>query len=68
MKQGLCELDGRSTGRPGRPGQAGRRESNIIARTKKDLDRMAIWAYLIVFHSVVHRFRRVRYDDGQDPY
>ncbi len=26
---------------------------------------MAIWAYLIVFHSVVHRFRRVYYDDGK---
>jgi hypothetical protein len=26
---------------------------------------MAIWAYLIVFHSAVHRFRRVYYDDGK---
>ena len=26
---------------------------------------MAIWAYLIVFHTVVHRFRRVYYDDGR---
>ena len=26
---------------------------------------MAIWAYLVVFHSVVHRFRRVYYDDGK---
>jgi hypothetical protein len=26
---------------------------------------MAIWAYLVVFHSVVHRFRRVWYDDGK---
>lgn len=24
---------------------------------------MAIWAYLVVFHAVVHRFRRVYYDD-----
>lgn len=27
---------------------------------------MAIWAYLIVFHAVVHRFRRVLYDDGRN--
>ncbi|MBV8857232.1 MAG: hypothetical protein JOZ02_09905 [Acidobacteria bacterium] len=26
---------------------------------------MAIWAYLLVFHSAVHRFRRVYYDDGR---
>jgi len=26
---------------------------------------MAIWAYLVVFHQVVHRFRRVYYDDGR---
>jgi len=26
---------------------------------------MAIWAYLVVFHCVVHRFRRVYYDDGK---
>jgi hypothetical protein len=26
---------------------------------------MAIWAYLVVFHSAVHRFRRVYYDDGR---
>lgn len=26
---------------------------------------MAIWAYLTVFHIVVHRFRRVYYDDGK---
>ncbi|MBS1792183.1 MAG: hypothetical protein JST85_31040 [Acidobacteria bacterium] len=26
---------------------------------------MAIWAYLIVFHSAVHRFRAVYYDDGK---
>jgi len=26
---------------------------------------MAIWAYLVVFHSAVHRFRRVYYDDGK---
>lgn len=26
---------------------------------------MAIWAYLIVFHQVVHKFRRVVYDDGK---
>lgn len=26
---------------------------------------MAIWAYLVVFHAVVHRFRSVKYDDGR---
>jgi hypothetical protein len=26
---------------------------------------MAIWSYLVVFHCVVHRFRRVYYDDGK---
>ena len=27
---------------------------------------MAVWSYLIVFHAVVHRFRRVYYDDGRN--
>lgn len=26
---------------------------------------MAIWAYLVVFHAAVHRFRAVYYDDGK---
>lgn len=26
---------------------------------------MAVWAYLIAFHAVVHRFRHVYYDDGR---
>lgn len=26
---------------------------------------MAVWAYLVVFHAVVHAFRRVQYDDGK---
>lgn len=26
---------------------------------------MAVWAYLVVFHAVVHRFSRVYYDDGR---
>lgn len=26
---------------------------------------MAVWAYLIAFHAVVHRFARVYYDDGR---
>lgn len=26
---------------------------------------MAVWAYLVVFHIVVHRFTRVYYDDGR---
>lgn len=27
---------------------------------------MAIWAYLIVFHAVLHAFNRVYYDDGRN--
>jgi hypothetical protein len=27
---------------------------------------MAVWAYLVVFHVVVHRFSRVYYDDGRN--
>ena len=27
---------------------------------------MAVWAYLVVFHTVVHRFREVQYDDGRN--
>lgn len=26
---------------------------------------MAVWAYLVVFHQVVHKFRKVVYDDGR---
>lgn len=26
---------------------------------------MTVWAYLIVFHQVVHKFRKVVYDDGR---
>ena len=26
---------------------------------------MAIWAYLVVFHCAVHRFRRIYYVDGK---
>ena len=26
---------------------------------------MAVWAYLVVFHAVVHAFRHVYYDDGR---
>ncbi len=28
---------------------------------------MAVWAYLIVFHRVVHAFRKVYYNDGKSP-
>lgn len=27
---------------------------------------MAVWSYLIVFHAIVHTFRRVYYDDGRN--
>jgi len=26
---------------------------------------MAVWAYCIVFHAVVHRFTKVVYEDGR---
>ncbi len=26
---------------------------------------MAVWAYLVVFHQVVHKFGKVVYDDGR---
>jgi hypothetical protein len=26
---------------------------------------MAVWAYLIIFHIVVHKFSKVYYDDGR---
>ncbi|MEI8343839.1 MAG: hypothetical protein WCF93_02745 [Candidatus Moraniibacteriota bacterium] len=26
---------------------------------------MAVWSYLVVFHAVVHAFRRVTYNDGR---
>jgi hypothetical protein len=26
---------------------------------------MAVWAYLVVFHAVLHRFAKVYYDDGR---
>ena len=27
---------------------------------------MAVWSYMVVFHAVVHRFRKVYYDDGRN--
>lgn len=54
--------------------------TNLVGRNAKNLiDRlvqrgveeitltgsMAIWAYLVVFHHAVHRFRRIYYDDGK---
>lgn len=27
---------------------------------------MAVWAYLVVFHAVVHRFNKVWYNDGRN--
>ena len=27
---------------------------------------MAVWAYLVVFHIVVHKYTRVYYDDGRN--
>lgn len=28
---------------------------------------MAVWAYMIVFHAVVHAFKKVYYSDGKTP-
>ena len=52
----------------------GRNVAAIVAATPQE-DRdvvtltgpMAVWAYLIVFHAVVHVFREVRYEDGRTP-
>ena len=48
---------------------------NIVGRNVADMDLrgdeitltgpMAVWSYLIVFHAIVHTFRRVYYDDGR---
>lgn len=46
---------------------------NIAAMVSEETERdevvltgpMAVWAYLVVFHAVVHAFRKVSYDDGR---
>lgn len=46
---------------------------NIAEEVKADTERdevvltgpMAVWSYLVVFHAVVHSYRRVYYDDGR---
>lgn len=48
---------------------------NIVGKNAHDMNlagdeitltgAMAVWSYLIVFHAVVHRFRKVYYDDGR---
>ncbi len=50
----------------------GRNMSSIIEATPADqrdeivlTGPMAVWAYLVVFHQVVHKFRRVYYNDGR---
>ena len=49
---------------------------NIVGRNVAQMDlrgdeiiltgAMAVWAYLVVFHAVVHTFSRVYYDDGRN--
>ena len=49
---------------------------NIVGKNVNDMNlsgdeitltgAMAVWSYLIVFHAVVHRFRKVHYDDGRN--
>jgi hypothetical protein len=46
---------------------------NVAATIEAETDRasvtltgpMAVWAYLIIFHLVVHKFGQVWYDDGR---
>ena len=52
----------------------GRNVAAIVAATPQDqrdvvtlTGPMAVWAYLIVFHAVVHVFCEVRYEDGRTP-
>lgn len=55
-------------------GIIGRNIETILNAAKKE-DReeitltgpMAVWAYLVVFHAVVHRCRAVYYEDGRNP-
>ena len=49
---------------------------NIVGKNVAEMDlsgdeieltgAMAVWAYLIVFHAVVHRFNKVYYNDGRN--
>ena len=49
---------------------------NIVGRNMATMDLkgdeitltgpMAVWAYLVVFHAVVHRFSHVYYSDGRN--
>jgi hypothetical protein len=48
----------------------GRNATRLVdATTERDqvvlTGAMAVWAYLVVFHIVVHRFGEVWYDDGR---
>jgi hypothetical protein len=52
----------------------GRNIAKVVADTPADqrdvcelTGPMAVWAYLVVFHAVVHAFREVRYSDGRNP-
>lgn len=51
--------DQRAAARAGEGGQ-------LLARSGVTLTgAMAVWAYLVVFHVIVHRFGEVWYDDGR---
>jgi hypothetical protein len=49
---------------------------NIVGKNVAEMDlsgdeieltgAMAVWAYLVVFHAVVHRFNKVWYNDGRN--
>lgn len=53
------------------PAEAAQILGNNLSKMQFDRDKvvlsgpMAIWAYLIVFHAVVHRTKKVVYDDGR---
>lgn len=45
---------------------AGEIVNNIDDRSEITLTgAMAVWAYMVVFHQVVHKFSKVYYDDGR---
>ena len=78
-RQALQRLQSRGSGRPPfnlttpvdeAVGIVGRNIAAIVAATEDRSEvtltgPMAVWAYLVVFHAVVHAFARVYYDDGR---
>jgi hypothetical protein len=71
----IAEVAGRlnlTTAVPDAVGIVGRNVAVLVAGVPADERRevtltgpMAVWAYIVVFHAVVHAFGRVYYDDGR---